>query len=457
MKKLFLKTALVIMVASSLMIPGILFTSCCPITDVQVLNITETSAVIRWNTELSCNSFVQYGLSADKLIFQSEIDNTLVRSHRVELTNLAPDTRYFYRPCSTCTGEGCNGLPAAVQSFVTPSAYYVLVTLESVTPLVHTDGAAGGMDVVVACVASTQDGNITQATNFPGSKWYEADVGQIIAVNMPIFCLPEGEMGDDLAITIDVIDDDNKIDWLKVAWTNFPWQPVTQMLSLKLGGNNTSGNWTTYFEDMGNRISDWMAKEKDDLGHYAYFYAEDEEWGIRSEPYCFTAGKVNLCYSIQRVRISGRPIEVRLKPIQIHNDGDECPDECLSGAGDLYLMARMSTRFGHRLAQGQMEEIPFRYPSSGTTDKDSGTTWGYTWDPPWKTIFSTSLAAPYIFVEVAIWDDDDGTFDDCLGIFAESYAGANLPPQGPFTQTYSKRLTMPNGGSATVEWEVIGH
>ena len=65
------------------------------ITNVQTTGISTTSATITWDTDISSDSKVNYGLS--KGTFNNSItDPTLVTSHSVPLTGLAPATTYYY-------------------------------------------------------------------------------------------------------------------------------------------------------------------------------------------------------------------------------------------------------------------------------------------------------------------------------------------------------------------------
>jgi hypothetical protein len=53
------------------------------------------SILIRWRTDASARSRVKYGTSPDKLDLRAD-DANLVTEHKVRLTNLQPNTRYYY-------------------------------------------------------------------------------------------------------------------------------------------------------------------------------------------------------------------------------------------------------------------------------------------------------------------------------------------------------------------------
>lgn len=55
----------------------------------------ETAITIRWQTDVPTNSRARFGTSNGNLN-QTVVDNNLVTEHELRLTNLSPDTRYYY-------------------------------------------------------------------------------------------------------------------------------------------------------------------------------------------------------------------------------------------------------------------------------------------------------------------------------------------------------------------------
>jgi hypothetical protein len=55
---------------------------------------TDTTAVIRWKTDVVCGTRVRYGLSDDKM--EGRAGEGVAASHEVTLTGLKPDTAYAY-------------------------------------------------------------------------------------------------------------------------------------------------------------------------------------------------------------------------------------------------------------------------------------------------------------------------------------------------------------------------
>jgi hypothetical protein len=56
---------------------------------------TMTNIIVCWRTDQPSDSRVQFGLAADALAWEVQ-DTGLTTEHRITLTNLAPDTKYYY-------------------------------------------------------------------------------------------------------------------------------------------------------------------------------------------------------------------------------------------------------------------------------------------------------------------------------------------------------------------------
>lgn len=69
------------------------------ISNVQVVDITTTSARVTWDTDEDADSTVSYGLTSSYT--DSESDSSLVASHAILLTDLTPGTTYHFQVLST--------------------------------------------------------------------------------------------------------------------------------------------------------------------------------------------------------------------------------------------------------------------------------------------------------------------------------------------------------------------
>lgn len=56
--------------------------------------LTPTSVIVKWRTSVPSNSYVNYGTTTSKLLQVSEA--TLTTEHEIEITGLAPNTKYYY-------------------------------------------------------------------------------------------------------------------------------------------------------------------------------------------------------------------------------------------------------------------------------------------------------------------------------------------------------------------------
>jgi hypothetical protein len=80
-------------------------------------NATKSNIVVRWRSNYTTNSVVQFGLAADALPW-AVTNVALTTSHAVTLTNLAPDTKYFY----VVGTSGTNLAGGSNYFFITPPA-----------------------------------------------------------------------------------------------------------------------------------------------------------------------------------------------------------------------------------------------------------------------------------------------------------------------------------------------
>jgi len=90
--------------------------------------VTNTTAVILWNTDDFSNSTVLYGTNPTNLSFTA-INASYVQNHSVLLSSLVPNTTYYYN-ISSCSAGGCNS-----------SGTYNFTTL-AVAPALLPDGSA---------------------------------------------------------------------------------------------------------------------------------------------------------------------------------------------------------------------------------------------------------------------------------------------------------------------------
>ena len=97
------------------------------ISNVEAADISETSAIILWDTDKNSDSTVNYGLSSD--LGDSESDSSLVKTHSILLEGLSPETTYYY--------EVQSGTPSgAITIDNNTGNFYTFETLESNPPII---------------------------------------------------------------------------------------------------------------------------------------------------------------------------------------------------------------------------------------------------------------------------------------------------------------------------------
>jgi phosphodiesterase/alkaline phosphatase D-like protein len=87
-----------------------------------VARVTAAGTIfIAWSTNVSSATALQYGSSPDKLdqMAQTPTEGT---THRIQLTDLKPDTTYYYRVVVPEAGAGPREAMVNVASFRTPAA-----------------------------------------------------------------------------------------------------------------------------------------------------------------------------------------------------------------------------------------------------------------------------------------------------------------------------------------------
>src|SRR5687768_17296055 len=88
------------------------------LSNLQIINITETTATITWDTDEASDSLVDYGLTAG--YGSQESDPTLVTSHSIDLTGLTEDTLYHIR--ATSEDAASNSASTPDDTFTTDAA-----------------------------------------------------------------------------------------------------------------------------------------------------------------------------------------------------------------------------------------------------------------------------------------------------------------------------------------------
>ncbi len=336
---------------------------------------------------------------------------------------------------------------------------YIMVTLESVTILNDKDPTGCG-EIQIWSIVST--GETQQLTKFPVRLWYEADTGDTVTINQPIFCLKEDEMEENLGVAVVVLDNDDIPNWVEFNPLRIAGYILDVAVAVALAPVPDVEN-PMIGEKLGKAFTDWLGSAEN-IGTHIKSYSRAQGWGADTsavgteQHYTYRAGDMRVRYRLdyfespREIHCSpGRQIEVRLKPITIHDDGDSWP----KGKGDIFAWARVCDGFSTVTSSKMLpHEYIVRMPKSGTTDKDDGDKFGVSWPDEGKLILRDYFPGPFLFVEVGVWDEDTpdtGDDHDMLGIYSDWW----IIPDYPCTYHMTGRRYGIGEGSVTVDVEII--
>ncbi len=133
------------------------------ITNITVTNITDSSAVIKWDTDEFAVGLVKYGKTSG-VYTESEESTTVVKNHTVELTGLLPATEYYFVVNSTDRSE--NSVESTEGSFCTLEGP---VPTPTPTPQRAVFDTGSG---TYPSISGTHNGTITPAHDTNVSKMY---------------------------------------------------------------------------------------------------------------------------------------------------------------------------------------------------------------------------------------------------------------------------------------------
>jgi hypothetical protein len=133
--------------------------------------VTASSATITWTTNKAADSQVAYG-STSQYGSLSQLDSTLVTSHRVQLSGLSPSTTYHYQARSADT-PGNTGTSADL-SFTTSAAGGVTPSLQIHADASEVAGVTNNSTITPAVAPPSLNGQVVVAgsgtVNFTGAQ-----------------------------------------------------------------------------------------------------------------------------------------------------------------------------------------------------------------------------------------------------------------------------------------------
>jgi hypothetical protein len=279
---------------------------------------------------------------------------------------------------------------------------------------------------------------IMQRTVFPLENWYEAEGNGVNSNFMithdqaiPLFAIPEQELGDQLLISITVLDDDEVS--ANVLAGHAILAKVGMAVASYFGGPVVGAGVDKVSSAVQTALKD--GGDVDIIGAYTNVLRKADHFGLNPQTHAVTLegaeGKMRVRYSILRVSTTEEHqqwiVAVDLDEVKMLKD----PEGFLEGSAEVYGRVRLATGY-----QGQdLRQKSINLPTSGTKSVDKGEVFVAN-----RHLYTRHGLPPFLYVEVGIFEDDSSivntgtTGDDVLGVlplmfthrWLREHPGANL-------------------------------
>jgi len=287
---------------------------------------------------------------------------------------------------------------------------YIIVELKNVTILDDTDpGGCGEIEIGTVAMSGRGVAHIlTWPIKVQDSSWFEANTGDTVIVNAPIFCEREDEMSDVLAIVIAAVDNDQIPEWIsKFADV---WFDVAQTVLSAVEGYGPLLAGVSKLEEIGVEALLNYLSEAEQIGvHGKAFIPLD--WTSGHLAVTEQAGNMIVNYEIRRVQVPARTPPISVKLLNVIGIGDE-------GWGD----DGDSEPFIHTRVLNNLtvpEQLIQRHDFGPIVDVGDGETWTIN-----KEIFRAEAVGPFLHVEIDVWEEDTpswGDDNDMVGIYSQTF------------------------------------
>ncbi len=288
---------------------------------------------------------------------------------------------------------------------------YIVVELKNVT--VHDDSDPWAEGEIELGTVAMSGKRVIQTLSWPiyekDSSWYEADDGNTIIVNAPIFCEREDEMSGVLTVFIVGLDNDEIPDWIsKFAEI---WFGLGQTLSALIPEIGPLVEGALQLEEIGvNAILDYMGEPEHVGVHGNVLISSDWKDGYLAVEE--TSGDITVRYEIRRIQVPTRTPPVAVRLLNVTGIGGD-------GWGDVSY--HESEPFIHTRVLNDLtapEQLIQRH-NFGPVDVDDTQTWKIN-----EEIFRIGSVGPFLHVEIDVWDEDNpsgGDDNDMLGIYSHTF------------------------------------
>ena len=320
---------------------------------------------------------------------------------------------------------------------------YIIVELRNVTIHDDTDPYAGG-EIEIGTVTMSGRGIphiLTWPIKVQDSSWYEANSGDTVIVNAPIFCEKENEMSDILAIIITAVDNDEIPEWISKFFS--VWFEVGQTVAEAVGTYGPFLKGAIKLEDIGVKaLLDYLS-EAEQIGVHGQAYIPSD-WQSGFLAVTEQAGNMTVNYEIRRIEVPVRTPPISVKLLNVTGIGDE-------GWGD---GATNSEPFIHTRVLNNLtmpETLVQRHDFGPIADVGDDTTWSINTE-----IFRAEAVGPFMHVEIDVWEEDTpsiGDDHDTVGIYSQTFYPEEHWGIG---NTIVERRSGIDEGDVWIRFEIIG-
>ncbi len=319
--------------------------------------------------------------------------------------------------------------PAAAETWTN----YLVVTATKVVLSDDQDDVQNGEIQYAAAVATGDRGHdpiVTQTVGFPMELWYEAEGNGVNSVYMsparqglPIFCFPESQMGEDLAITLHIFDDDATPAAFIVAHDLA--RHAGTAVATAMAGPAVGALVKVVSDEVHRQIVE--GSDRDIVDRVIFGLGKADHFGMGQggnyqNDVIGEKGKATVSFDVRRVRVSDAYkdwcVGVSLDKVKIIEDADPG----LKGDGEIYIRARVAYGFtgnDNAIYEQRTKQLP---SNGGTVEVDAGHSFPLQ-DARAKTLYVNSASGgsctglpPFLYVEVCVFEDDDEDSDDVIGV-----------------------------------------
>jgi hypothetical protein len=276
--------------------------------------------------------------------------------------------------------------------------------------------------IMVAATKREGEDAIIQKTGFPRELWYEAEGNGINSdiLNghdkaLPIFCLPEDQMGDTLVINITAVDND------ETSPVAIGAHEVAAAIGTAVAGYFGGAEGASSAAAVSGAVQEAIEEsaDLDFLGTVTNSFRQEDDFGMDPRHWSVTIDdsdhEIGVRYSIFRLNVSDTYanwcVSAVMNYVKMVHDGDgdfPLPFGLGEDAGDIYIRARAADRYTGEALHATFTNLPEedvydgdKYPSQDVS----------------LYFNNCEGLPPFLYLEVDVIDSDPyGADEDVLGV-----------------------------------------